>query len=248
MNIHQLSKNTIKTGYENAAEDYDAYRLPWIKGPLIILEGEILRRFVKGESILEVGCGTGRIARYFVDDKEYFGIDISHSMVRCARRKYNHNPHLILSDAEMMCFREGTFESLFLTKVFKFLNPSSFLEEAKRILKKNGRLLLIVQVRDSAALRLAQALNLFVKKQEKRYYTQELIKMLKKAGFKPIITVPVANVVLGFYLFIWYLFYPISPLRRIMSLLTTNSRFIRLIVNLDKIVRSKFLVLIVSLR
>jgi SAM-dependent methyltransferase len=234
--------------YEEASKDYDEYRLPWIKGPLIFLECEILRRLVKDCPILEVGCGTGRIASYFTDNQEYFGIDISRSMICRAKSKCGHKLHLILSDAEMMCFRKETFRSLLALKVFKFLNPSEFLKEAKRVLKNNGMLLLVVQVRDSAALRLLQRLGLFVSKDEKHYYTWEVISMLKEAGFKPLITMPVANVALGLYLFTWYLFYPIPLARRIMQLLITNSSLIKLIVNLDKIIRSKWLVLVIGLR
>jgi len=244
--MHQLSKITVKKSYEKAAISYDEYRAPWTEGPLIHLETRTLSRLVKDGSILEVGIGTGRIAKYFNNNHEYFGIDITYSMVNEAKRKYGHELNLVLSDAEIMCFRENSFDNIIAAKVFKFLNPLIFLKESKRVLKNNGRLFVLVQVKDSFWFRLAACVLPYIKKSERRYYTWELSKMLKEAGFKFQAIIPVANIVAGFYLFIWYLFYPCRPLRKLLSMLNSNPLFIKLIASLDRAAPLRFLVLLLA--
>jgi len=126
--MSQKFKVNIKEVYDRAAVDYDEHRMPWVRGHLAFIERETFRKIVKDGSILEVGCGTGRVAQYFTD-REYFGIDISREMIKHAKDKYRRycNIHFIISDAEMMCFRNGLFENIIAAKAFiSFLIHISF--------------------------------------------------------------------------------------------------------------------------
>jgi len=241
-------KYALKESYDKTALVYDAYRLPWIEGPLSHLENSILRECLKDGLTLEVGIGTGRMVRYIVDKvQEYFGIDISFRMLQqCKNKVYGHKLELILADAENTCFKENSFDNLLAMKVFKFLEPSKFLKEAKRILKNDGILFIFVEVKDSLYFRLGEKLGVFIPKEEKHYYVREIFKMINNAGFKSVRATPVANILLGFYLLLWYLFFPVSWLRNLLSLLNKNPTFIKFITRIDRIIPSRFLVLFIA--
>ena len=237
----------LKKKYDKTALVYDAYRLPWIEGPLSYLENSILREYLKDGLTLEVGIGTGRMVRYIVDKvQEYFGIDISFRMLQQCKNKYGHKLELILADAENTCFKENSFDNLLAMKVFKFLEPSKFLKEAKRILKNDGVLFIFVEVKDSLYFRLGEKLGVFIPKEEKHYYVREVFKMINNAGFKSARATPVANILLGSYLLLWYLFFPASWLRNLLSLLNRNPTFIKFITRIDRIIPSRFLVLFIA--
>jgi len=70
--------------------------------------------------------------------------------------------------------------------------------------------------------------------------------MMSDAGFKAVKVVPVANILLGLYLFTWYLFFPILRMRKLLSLLNRNPAFIKLITRLDRTIPSRFLVLFIG--
>jgi ubiquinone/menaquinone biosynthesis C-methylase UbiE len=143
--VRKTLKYFIKEGYDKASSVYEEYRLPWIEGPLIYLESSILKDVLKDGLTLEVGIGTGRIARYFASKCRYFGIDISPLMLRKCKMKYGHSLELILSDAENICFKENSFDNLLAMKVFKLLEPFKFLKEAKRVLKNGGRVFIFLK-------------------------------------------------------------------------------------------------------
>ncbi|OGE79029.1 MAG: hypothetical protein A2751_01035 [Candidatus Doudnabacteria bacterium RIFCSPHIGHO2_01_FULL_46_14] len=72
---------TLKT-YAKVAEEYAQRRRDfWMP------EFRIFKRMLKGKNILEVGCGTGHEAEYFIKDKfNYLGIDASSAMLKVARK------------------------------------------------------------------------------------------------------------------------------------------------------------------
>lgn len=57
--------------------------------------GEVLRRFIEpGQSVIEFGCGVGRIARFF-EPAQYLGIDINPGAVAAARARNPRHQHRI---------------------------------------------------------------------------------------------------------------------------------------------------------
>jgi hypothetical protein len=131
-------------------------------------------------------------------------------------------------------------------KVFKFLEPFKFLKEAKRVLKNGGRVFIFHEVRDSFIFRLGERLELYIPRHEKHCYIHEVSKMINDVGFKAIRVIPVANILLGIYLFMWYLFFPNIAMRKLLSSLNKNPAFIKLITKLDQRIPSRFLMLFVG--
>ncbi len=236
-------KTFVMDGYRKGAATYDIERFPWEEGSIGQVEREKIAAFLRNSSILECGIGTGRHALAFRDGYSYFGADLSREMIKVCRRKTNDmKMDIVLSDAECLPFRKGVFDNVICSKTFKFFNsPVKFLTEARYSLRKGGRCIITFEVLDSMWFRLVRKLGLKVPKHEKHYSSDDAVALFQKAGFSVVQLEPVANLFLAFYLFCWYMLYPTllsQAFRRSPSLLS------KVLVELDKRVKSKFLVLV----
>jgi demethylmenaquinone methyltransferase/2-methoxy-6-polyprenyl-1,4-benzoquinol methylase len=101
----------------------------------------------EGMSVLDVGCGTGtHLDLYQEGGCKVSGIDSSPAMLEVAREKLGERVELCLGDASSMVYPDETFD---LVLVFLALHEmpapvrSAVLREAKRVIKKSGRILLV---------------------------------------------------------------------------------------------------------
>lgn len=90
---------------------------------------------------LEVGAGTGSISKALVErGHEVVATDISPNMVEEMKKK---GINAIVCDAEKLPFSDATFDTVLASEMLYYLdNPGAFLEEARRVLKPGGILLL----------------------------------------------------------------------------------------------------------
>jgi ubiquinone/menaquinone biosynthesis C-methylase UbiE len=100
-----------------------------------------------GMRVLDVGCGTGaQLAILQQVGCQVFGIDLSEPMLRVARSKLGDQAVLIHGDATRTPFPDHAFDlvlcSLFLHQL-KVCVRSLALEEAQRVVRKDGRILLV---------------------------------------------------------------------------------------------------------
>ncbi len=102
----------------------------------------------KGERILDLGCGNGKLYQIFKKKEVvYQGVDFSESLIKIAKEQYP-EADFQKGDALMLPFKDNTFDKIYSLAVFHHI-PSAglrrkFLLEAKRILKKNGKLIITV--------------------------------------------------------------------------------------------------------
>ncbi len=109
---------------------------------------------VRGNSILEVGVGTGLNLQYYQKagfvDKEIICIDISHGMLQFAERRMKDthiNIKLHLMDLQNMDFPDSYFDTVIGTCVLCSVSDHlKGLREISRVLRPEGRLLLIEHV------------------------------------------------------------------------------------------------------
>lgn len=96
--------------------------------------------FRKGDKILDIGCSTGNFIAQ--DPKNIVGIDIDPDAVILAKKRgFKASVHDV---AEKFPFRDSSIENVHCRHVLEHLkDPLQFLKEAFRILKKNGRLVLL---------------------------------------------------------------------------------------------------------
>jgi len=138
-----LLKKT-KEDYNLIAEDFSRTRA-FVPEEL---ENWIFQYIFAGEKVLDWGCGNGRFFEIFEHKEvDYFGIDISEKLIDIAKNKYPRAKFQVTS-AFNLPFPNNFFDKIFSIAVFHHI-PSEefrlkFLKEAKRILKPEGLLILMV--------------------------------------------------------------------------------------------------------
>lgn len=142
-----MEMNEIRKAYTKEAGTYDKVRFE-SKGGKYRFKVERLKllNHLKGPKILELGAGTGRYGLFFAKlGFEYTGIDITPKMLEVAKEKAEDegvNIKLLEMDAHKLGFKKCTFDSVFCDRTFKFFqDPIKVLEEAYRVLKPNGKMI-----------------------------------------------------------------------------------------------------------
>ncbi|MFX1536654.1 MAG: class I SAM-dependent methyltransferase [Promethearchaeota archaeon] len=140
---------TVQKRYNWYSRIYDKF-----EAPIEEMIFQNLRKQIIGalrESILEVGVGTGKNLPYYHPQARVTGIDISPGMITKAKQKISsfqgEKLKLRLMNAEQLEFKDETFDNVVCTFVLCSVpNPIQAVEEMLRVLKKNGRLLLLEHV------------------------------------------------------------------------------------------------------
>lgn len=100
-----------------------------------------------GMKVLEVGCGTGTFLELYQGGGcEVFGLDLSPSMLDVARQKLGDRAQLHLGDAAQMPYEADSFDLVLMAFTLHEMPPDTrvkVLEEAHRILRQEGRVLIL---------------------------------------------------------------------------------------------------------
>ena len=143
-----------------------------------------LARLLPGESVLDVGCGTGdltlEVARRIGSSGLVAGIDAAPEMVARASQKARRR-HLAIDfrvePVERLTFTDQTFDVVVSSLVFHHLPEAlkrQALAEIRRVLKPGGRLLLVDLLGPTSAFLLHSHLHTTL---------PELLPLLDEAGF-----------------------------------------------------------------
>jgi ubiquinone/menaquinone biosynthesis C-methylase UbiE len=98
---------------------------------------------------LEVGCGTGRNLPLYPSRVSVIGLDPDPQSLARAQRRAPHIP-LVAAQVEALPFRAGTFDTVVSSLVFCSVeDPAQGLREIRRVLRAEGRLLMLEHVRSS---------------------------------------------------------------------------------------------------
>lgn len=106
---------------------------------------------VRGPRVLEVGVGTGKNLPFYPDGKRVTAIDLTPGMLKRARKRAEAlglDVDLQLGDVQALDFPDATFDEAVATFVFCSVpNPMLGLRELARVVKPQGRILLLEHVR-----------------------------------------------------------------------------------------------------
>ena len=135
--------------YDRMARIYDIYDAPmeWMgtrKRRREILEG------TRG-AVLEVGVGTGKNLPFYPQHVDVTGIDVSSEMLARAKERTRSLPrdaNLIEADVQDLPFDDDSFDTAVGTCVFcSVADPVQGLRELSRVVRSDGRILLLEHVR-----------------------------------------------------------------------------------------------------
>ncbi len=99
---------------------------------------------LKGKRVLEIGCGEGSLLEMLSEGNRVYGVDISLTGVERARQKGMEVHHLDASN-QSLPYENGFFDVVITLETIEHVeNPHRMLWEIKRILKKDGALLISI--------------------------------------------------------------------------------------------------------
>jgi ubiquinone/menaquinone biosynthesis C-methylase UbiE len=95
-----------------------------------------------GRRVLDVGCGTGRLAAVLAEryHARVWGVDVSSEMLAVARERLPAGVGLKVGRAEELPFRDRSFERAAMTLVVHHLDRARAFPELRRVLREDGRL------------------------------------------------------------------------------------------------------------
>ena len=111
-----------------------------------------------GDSILEVGVGTGLSLPLYPNDVHVYGIDISAEMLAHARRRVRlkelaHVAAVLEMDAENMRFADHSFDKVVAMYVVSVVpNPKLLVDEMRRVCKPGGDIFIVNHFRSRNAV------------------------------------------------------------------------------------------------
>ena len=175
--------------YQEGVEKSFLQRL-WHKKKLSLATSILKEKDFK--KCLDIGCASGymvsEIARNFPDSK-YFGVDSFDKVIEFGKKKYPHIKFKV-ANAEKLPFKDEEFDLLICYETIEHITkPITALREMKRVLKKNGKLILTM---DSGSLLFRIVWYVWENTKGKvwkgahlhPFHHQELEELIKKAGFK----------------------------------------------------------------
>ncbi len=154
MNISPVtrSKKEARFVYNKMSRRYDLFTAaekPYKLAGLRMLNAQ------PGESVLEIGFGTGEcllsLARSVGETGAVFGVDLSDGMAAVARRKLRAadfllRAHLFCGDAAHLSARTHAFDAVFISFTLELFDTPEIprvLGEVRRVLKPGGRLAVV---------------------------------------------------------------------------------------------------------
>jgi ubiquinone/menaquinone biosynthesis C-methylase UbiE len=111
---------------------------------------------VKGGKVLEVGIGTGKNMPFYPEGPQFSGIDLTPGMLERARKRARQlglDLELSLGDVQALDFADASFDTVVASFVFCSVpDPRLGLRELGRVVKPEGRILLMEHVRSAKPL------------------------------------------------------------------------------------------------
>lgn len=153
---------------------------------------------VKGETILEIGFGTGHCLKRILEDVNQkgnaYGVDISLGMIEVTKRSIKKaglidRVDLCCGDAMSLPYNDSVFDAVFMSFTLELFDSPEIpkvLYEIKRILKPGGRLGIVSMSKENGESILLKLYELVHSKWPKYFDCRPIYveKSLKNAGYK----------------------------------------------------------------
>jgi ubiquinone/menaquinone biosynthesis C-methylase UbiE len=183
--MNKFEKRSIKS-YNKKADNYD----DTLDGRFTLKFNLMLAEAVKinaNDNVLDIACGNGRFLNMLAKKHTFngFGSDISEKMIEQAK-KYNPSMTFAVGRCEKLPFETAMFDVVTVCAAYHhFPEVIGFANEARRLLKENGRLY-IAEIYQPAFIRAIcnPFMSLSRAGDVKFYSPDEILNMLISAGYK----------------------------------------------------------------
>ena len=136
----KIHTDNIKGISGQDSEYFSEYKIAEIRDRIRLPEAPV---------ILDLGCGDGNSAKFFVKyikNADYTGIDVSSDSIEYARTQYNDERiRFELYDGRHIPAPDGKYDIIFISCVMHHIAPNkraAILKECHRVLKKTGKLII----------------------------------------------------------------------------------------------------------
>ena len=185
-----IKNNDVKLRFDKIGLNYsfNQYTLEF-KAKKIKQYLKLYNKVYNNTKILDIGVAGGELVNLYLTNQCLIGIDISRTMINKAK-KLLPGISFIQKDGENLHFKDNTFDVTIFADSLYYMNNATFaINEASRVLKKNG--LIILTSRNQLYNKfepIRQILNIGPSDSlvEKMYYSSELKEILKLQDFKMI--------------------------------------------------------------
>jgi 2-polyprenyl-3-methyl-5-hydroxy-6-metoxy-1,4-benzoquinol methylase len=179
----QCQERSARTlNWDQTSEDYSKYRPGYPHGYFLLLHELGIGQ--KDQDILDIGTGTGALALPFAEQGAHVtGVDISRGQIEAAKTlasRKNLNVRFIVAKAEETGLADKSFDVITSSMSWGYLDQKKMPEEAARLLRENGLLLIssLNWVRDADAI--TQRTGELLKK----YSSEQEHQRRREAGFR----------------------------------------------------------------
>jgi len=132
----------------------------------------------EGKKGLEIGVGTGRFASPLGIE---YGIDPSEKMLEIAKKR---GIKVKVGKGENLPFEDEEFDYVAIIISFCFVeNPEKVIKESKRVLKKNGKIIIGIVPRDSFLGKYYISKDSIFYRYANFFTVEEVVEILEKNGF-----------------------------------------------------------------
>lgn len=153
--IRRVKSIDIARSYDTVSQGYDVYFLKSMHRYNDRMLSELLRRPL-GDKILDLACGTGYNTRFLLKkgvDAEITLVDLSEGMLNRARDLTTNNQRLIYVQQDMITYLRScpdeVYDTIICTWAIKYQPPLKIIKECAHVLKKGGRIAVLVNTADT---------------------------------------------------------------------------------------------------
>lgn len=174
-----------KESYNKKAAGYDST----FDGRFTVKFKRLLLRTVKikpGDTVADIACGNGRLLHELAQQVDFrgYGVDISDKMTAEAAR-LNSDMSFFTAGCDKLPFDEGEIDVMTVCAAYHhFPSVKKFAREARRVIKKDGRLYIAEVYLPGIVRRLVNPFVILSRSGDVRFYSpHEIVSLFSRYGF-----------------------------------------------------------------
>lgn len=137
-----IDRRRVRSSFHKGAQEYDQHTPVQMKVVAKLLQQLKSGRLPEKASLLDVGCGTGRLLEQLAityPDYRLTGLDLAPAMLDLARERLPSTVQLVQGDAELLPFAAASFDLVLSSSTFQWLDDlTCCFQEVRRVLVDDG--------------------------------------------------------------------------------------------------------------